>query len=714
VTLARRAGEVLSPVGLFGRALATATLVLLGPPLLVITLNAARVKVCDYPTGLAFYLLLPGLSVTCATAVGVAAGLATRRPARATALAVAVIVASLGLSLYGFYAAPPIFAFDPFGGWFPGALYDEDVTVHAPLLWARLYHLVGSAALLGLLGLFTDRHSLRLRLSSARHRPAALGVVLLCTAAATVLGMLGPTLGYRQTAGTIARALGGRRETPHFVILYPRTGEVARHLDLIARDHEFRYAQLEATLGVRPAGRITSYVFASAGQKRALMGAARVYIAKPWRREIFIQHGRFPHGVLKHELAHVFAGAFGAPPLGIAMRWRGPWPEVNGGLIEGVAEAAAWSPAGDRLTDHEWARALEELRLAPPLRQVFGLGFFTAAAPRGYAIAGSFCRHLLEAHGAPRLAALYRNGGDFAAAYGRPLAALEADWRAMLARRPLDPADLEVARDRFQRPAIFHVPCAHTVAVRRRDAEALLRQGAPAEAARELAAACRDDPDDPEGHLDLAAAQEQSDDPGAARQTLTALLARRLAATTRARALVQLAQLELRAGDETRARASLEEAGALATEEGTARTTRALLTALRDPRLGPPLRQAFLPEEPGRADAALMMLRFRDAVDAAPDDGLGPYLLGRQLYLRDRPRDALPYLERAAARPLPDERFRRENQRLIGLSAYLAGDRPRARTAFERLRHAPETPPGQRLEAEDFLERIAFDERAGY
>ena len=37
------------------------------------------------------------------------------------------------------------------------------------------------------------------------------------------------------------------------------------------------------------------------------MGAMRVYIAKPWRREVYLQLADFPHPVFAHELAHVVA-----------------------------------------------------------------------------------------------------------------------------------------------------------------------------------------------------------------------------------------------------------------------------------------------------------------------------------------------------------------------------------------------------------------------
>jgi hypothetical protein len=407
---ARRNACDISSMVLYARVTATALLTLVVPPLAIISLNALRVKLCDFWPGLAFYLLLPVLSVVCATAVGVAAGVVIRRFGWAMAAAVGVILASLGLSLYRFWVAPPVFAYDPFGGYFPGALYDDDVHVQAPLVWARVYHLMAVGAVLGLLELLTGRGELRLRSDRWRRRPLLLLTSAVALVATVVFYGLGPTLGYRHDATSIGRVLGGRYETDHFVIIYPLESEAARQLDLVVADHEFCYQELARTLGTEPHGRITSFVFRSASQKRELMGAARVLIAKPWRNEIYLQYEYFPHPMLKHEIAHVFASSFGSSPLKLAVRWSGPLPIIDVGLVEGVAEAAAWQGSG-RLSMHQWARALDELRLAPSLHRVFGLGFLMESAPRSYTVAGSFCRFLLETYGAaPRAGVATRIG----------------------------------------------------------------------------------------------------------------------------------------------------------------------------------------------------------------------------------------------------------------------------------------------------------------
>src|SRR5206468_12679247 len=108
----------------------------------------------------------------------------------------------------------------------------------------------------------------------------------------------------------------------HFSIIYGRGSATEREIDLLARDHELRYAQLARSIGVEPAGgHVTAFIFPSQLEKKKWMGAGRTFIAKPWRRDIYVQHEPFPHPVIKHELAHVFAGAFGDPLLHVSMRW---------------------------------------------------------------------------------------------------------------------------------------------------------------------------------------------------------------------------------------------------------------------------------------------------------------------------------------------------------------------------------------------------------
>src|SRR5207302_2234366 len=101
-------------------------------------------------------------------------------------------------------------------------------------------------------------------------------------------------------------------------IYYANTPEIAARIDRIARDHELRYAQVVAQLGVAPAGKLTSYYFRDGDQKARWFGARNVEMTKPWRREIYVDDQPFPHPSLRHEIAHAVASEFGDPLFGVS------------------------------------------------------------------------------------------------------------------------------------------------------------------------------------------------------------------------------------------------------------------------------------------------------------------------------------------------------------------------------------------------------------
>ena len=170
-------------------------------------------------------------------------------------------------------------------------------------------------------------------------------------------------------------------------------------------DLEFRYQQLQQILRRRAQAPVTVWEFPSAEMKKALVGAGNTLYAKPWTREIFVQGDRFPSPHLRHEMAHVFAGAFGDPLFGIA------WPRFSFagrcrsrrlamGLVEGVAEAAdASNPDGRRHHPRRGGGHDRRRAGAPVGRRWSAPGFHTQAGARAYTIAGSFTTYLLATYG---------------------------------------------------------------------------------------------------------------------------------------------------------------------------------------------------------------------------------------------------------------------------------------------------------------------------
>jgi hypothetical protein len=704
---------------IFGEAclLAAGTLVL---PLCLSLANAARVRNCSFAAGLGFFLLLPVATVLCAAPAGVLAGLVAPRPRRGRALAFAIPLVSILWTLLRLYRDPPVFAFDPFGGYFPGPIYDEALRPPLSLLLFRVANLiwVGTAIVVAIAavgrGLDPRRWCRGLRA----------GAIPLCAAAITFYA-LGGTFGFHVRRADLEHTLDRTLQTRHFLVHYAAGTKTTAELALTGEDLEFRYQQLRETLGVEPAAPITLWDFPNAEVKKALVGAGHTLYAKPWTREMFMQGERFPSTRLRHEMAHVFAGAFGDPFFGVSLAWRGPLPHpvLAMGLVEGIAEAAdASDPEGDA-TIHQEAAAMIAAGLAPPLPAVVGAGFSTLAGARAYTIAGSFSAFLLATRGAEKLRALYRSAGNFTDVYRTPLADLEREWRQFLAKQPLTTHQRAQASEEFRRPAIFKRVCARELAARIAEARGILRSD-PARAVALLQSTCHDDPGEPLYRLALAQAEAAAGDLAGARGVLTRLeLDAELTVPLRAAAENLAAEIDFVARDFGNAETHQRRAAELAATEAERRLAFAKLKGLASPGARATLGRALLGDDLNATDAdpVLTFYLFLEYTRLFPSDRLGPYLVGRQLLGRD-PARALPQLQRACtdeevSEPAPQaalpSELARECRRMIADAAYRVGDFLRARGALARL--AADATEADRLRALDMRARVdwAAGHRAG-
>lgn len=716
VAAARRTRDPADLPRLTARALAAATAIT-AAPLLISLLNAVRVRNCNLGAGLAFFVLLPVATAVVGASFGVVAGVLFPRRGRLVAFALPVL--SVAWSLARLYVDPPVFAFDPFGGYFPGPIYDEALRPSVTLLLFRLCNLVWVAAALALTWTVTSVPTdgpprLQRTPRAWRRGPGAAAAVLVLASA--VLFTRSAALGFHVDQAELESLLDGERRGAHVVVRYPSSaGLAASDLDLTLQDLEFRHRQLRDVLGVTPPQPITVYLFASAEQKKALVGAGTTLYAKPWKRQIFVQIEPFPSHRLRHEMAHVFAAEFGDPVFGVALRvrWVGPLPlpRLASGLIEGIAEAADFTDPDGGSTTHQEAAAIVADGRAAPLSDLVGPGFSALSGARAYTLAGSFCRWLLETRGAEELRALYRSAGDFAGVYGVPLTALEKDWKVFLGKQTLSAEQQARAREQFRRPAIFKKVCAREQAARVAEARGLLPT-APARARALLEQACADDPGEPTFRIELAHAVAAAGDPRGALALLVGI-ERDGEATrpVRARAASLAAAIHFHEGDPDNARVALRDVLAVATDEAERRQANAKLRALDDEPARRTLGRALFGNDlAGNLDPVVMFHLLTEFARLHPDDALGAYLLGRQLAGRD-PAAAIPYLRTACGEPFvgralaPD--FRRECLRMATLAGYRAGDLTRASAAANALA-TEAVDEAERLRAGDFLERIAW------
>lgn len=631
-------------------------------------------------------------------------------PHRSTVVALAlplVVIAAGGL--YRFYSAPPVFTYNAILGYFPGNLYDENIELGTALLWSRLEQLAWVIAVLGIVASRLDVPSYRIARDArpAQRRFIPLFVALAAATGGTLLHLSAGTLGYSIDRGEIADELGGTYETPHFVIHYAKTPEIEKDISLVAADHELRYAQVVAQLGVAPPGKLTSYYFANRDQKARWIGAKDVEMAKPWRREIYLDHRSFPHGSLRHEIAHAVASAFGDPIFGVASRRVAGVPVmVSPGLIEGLAVAIDWPSGYERLTPHEAVRAMQAMGYTPTIRQLLSLQFLAVSSARSYSTAGSFLKFLLDTYGAASLRKLYSSGGDFGGVYGKSITKLETEWREMISKIEL-PADvIEGTRERFRSGSVFARPCPHANAARREKAADALASGNRGDAIRLMRAICKDAPEEPRYKLELGDfLAGGSDEEQHEAKTLWTAIAESATATTslRADAYERLAR---DATDVVETIKLIGKARELGVDPNARRQLEAEWFALHHD--GPAafaLRGYFFPSKtPINSPTWAVMASI-----AEPDLGFGFYLLGLQLTVSSDWKQSAVALDYSLARGLPDIAFVRNGARKLAVAAYRAHDVPRVKRAIEVLR-GPGMTETDHLLADDWEQRLRFDE----
>lgn len=454
-------------VSLGGRAalgfgLAVGSLLALAAVLLT-AIHGLRVGFCDPWHGFWLMLLGPGFGAVVGGAWGVVAaawtlGIETsKRKLGAVLLGLLGPALGIAFSVWRFYDSPVVFAFDPFFGYFAGPLYD---TVIDPIDRLASYR-AGTLATLLAAWVFAGYVSL----SGSKFRFAHDGLwgrTLAGTGALFLSGFLawlGPSLGHNVSTTAILDVLSRKHSYGRCDVHYD-PGIPNQYVRLMARDCEAHLLGLEAYFEVRAPDRVRVLLFANAAQKGRLMGAVNTLIAKPWRHEIYLQQSSYPHPVLRHELAHVVAGRFGQGPFKLAGAYGGWLPDP--GRIEGFAEAAAAREESD-FSITQWAAAMSQAGLLPPLDHVFDLGFLGQNASTAYTAAGAFVVWLRSQYGPHALTAWYRGTPLDQLTRGKKLAELDAEFRRDLAGVEISDRLKVAAQARFSFPSIFGRRCPHAV-----------------------------------------------------------------------------------------------------------------------------------------------------------------------------------------------------------------------------------------------------------
>lgn len=669
--------------------------------LVVALLHGVRTQMCDPLGGVVAFALGPGVGAALGGLWGVVAGELARSRKRPHLAAVVLAVAGPIVSILGelalFYGSPAVFAYDPFVGYFSGALYDTVLADDG--LWQYRAASACTMAAAYVAALHLERKGERLRWVSLR-RPGVVAFGIACAVARLAVFAMGPELGFWQTASTIEDELGARVVEGRCVVVFDR-GIDRDHIARFARDCDDHVTGVSTWLGITDPAPVTAFVFRSRSQKKRLMGAAGTSIAKPWRREVYLNDLAYPHRVVEHELVHALAADLGHGPFRIAGELGGWLP--NPGLIEGLAMAGA--PRDEELSADGWAAQMKDLGVLPPLESLFSLSFFTSASSTGYTAAGSFVAFVRAGYGADVVGRWY-GGEEITVLTGKSWAELEADWHAHLDTITRDDAAALTAQRRFDRPSVLARRCPHVVDERLDEADAQLGASDYDGAERIYEGVHGLDPDSERARFGLAECSERRGETETARSRLDAIAADdRYTEYTRDRAREGIADMDLRLGHNAEAAAVYRQLADRSSDEGRQRTFDLLAHYADDPHGRAALLALLIGTTHKGADDVEALDRIGRWRAAAHDDGTPSYLMGRQHFNRGHYDLAIASLEeaqrRGGLRPLVDM----EVARLLVISHCARGQRPEAQAAFARYAASPAVRPSRREHLERLVKR---------
>ncbi len=651
---------------------------------------------CNQQSGLLFMLLVAGGNVAFGTALGLFAGTLTKKPRGALFVTLGILAVFIGITLSRLYSNPQIFAYSvPLGFW-PGSLYDEELRVTGALWAFRGYTLLYVIALLFGVNALTNDRALRL---GSGFRIGSLMIAIGLGAATWTAYQAGPKLGFDLDETSVQEALSLRLETEHFII-YAAPSLSKLQAERLKMDHELRWAQLKRFFKVAPEGKITAYVYANVDDKARLMGAGRTQIARPWAKQIHIHGFEVPHRVLKHELAHIFAGSLAKRPFLVPTEFG---VLVNIGVVEGIAVAADW-PARE-LTVHAWTRAMRGLKLAPDMRKILSpMGFWSVSSSQAYTVAGSFIRFLVEQYGIEKFGVLY-SANDFETAYGKPLDTLVSEWETFIDALPLPKAELVLAEHRFKRSSIFQKVCAHEAANLQRRGQQRLGAGDLKGGLQDLETLSSYRPNDPSPWVMMAEAlakQGQLDE--ADTRIKKALSMEGATKKAWARARETQGGIAWRRQQTRTASTAYGEVLGLHLSTPSDRLQRARLTAIdSDPATQAVLRKYLLAEMP----FSQALVRLGDLTRSHPDSGLVYYLYGRALERAQAYPEGVQAMQTALKIGLPGPALQIEAEMTSGRLLLWAGTASAAASRFEAVAQRPIS-TAQRHNARDWWARARF------
>ena len=364
---------------------------------------------CPINDGLLFYLIITVPSLLFGGIVGNFSVALSRR--FAFIIFVLIFIVTLCSPILEFFCNPQIYFYNPIFGFFPGTVYDEDLSVDRILVAYRIFNLAFFLFLFYASG----------KLVGKKLYQKILFIFLMLI---IIIGfeILKPTLLFTTNKTRLERNLHSTIITQNFQIHFPDSLNRKNEILFAALLHQYYLEKVHSDLNLSTKQKIDSYLFSNKDQKRKLLGSGNADIAKPWLNQIYLNYSNYKV-TLKHELVHAVAAEFGVTPFKVGK-------DFNPAMIEGFAMSIENNYDGFPV--HFMAKLAFDGGYKSSIENLFtGLNFFGHASSISYIYAGSFIKYLEDKYGIEKVKKLYGTD-DYINLFGEDLKRLSLDYEKFL------------------------------------------------------------------------------------------------------------------------------------------------------------------------------------------------------------------------------------------------------------------------------------------
>jgi hypothetical protein len=361
---------------------------LLTLPIIATVLTLIFSEICSISEALQFYIVFTVPAIFLGLVVSTFSFYVTKK--YSYFVSSIILLGFAFLPIIDFYFLPQVYFFNPLITYFPGTIYDESIEVNQKIVLYRLLVSFVSVFIFIVINKF-------LLTAKGRRIKVKVLVISIMTSLFALTYFIYPHIGLSTTTERISNILNKKIDTENYTIHFDSSIS-STEMEYINRLHQIYYSELTEYFSAGVNGKISSFVFSDAHQKYELIGAENADVAKPWLKQIYITADSY-ESTLKHELAHVFAGEFGANPFRVH-------PYLNFALIEGIAMAAEDDFAGYQLIDMVASSRNTDYAMNP-LYFFEGTNFFVNASSIGYVNSGLFIQFIIAKFGIDKVKKWY-------------------------------------------------------------------------------------------------------------------------------------------------------------------------------------------------------------------------------------------------------------------------------------------------------------------